>query len=365
MSDQNLKHTPLKARHEDLGAKMVPFAGWLMPVQYQGLREEHLKVRSDVGLFDVSHMGEIRVKGPKALETTQWLTSNDVGKLESGKAQYSLFINESGGVVDDLIVYCLKKNEDYLLCVNAANTDKDWDFVQKYNRGADIENQSLQWGQIAVQGPKALSLLEELFPGVSELKGFELQEMKWQRANCIVARTGYTGEDGAEIFVPWEQTRNLWDELLEKGKSFGVTPVGLGARDTLRTEMKYPLYGHELSDEMNPYSAGLGWVIKPDAKDFVGKSELLEGKKKALQTKLVGFLMKDRGIARAGYPIVNADGQALGMVTSGTPSPSLAENIGIGYVPKSLSEEGSEIFVEIRGRKVKAQVVKTPFVSRD
>lgn len=365
MSDENLKHTPLKARHEDLGAKMVPFAGWLMPVQYQGLREEHLKVRSDLGLFDVSHMGEIRVKGPKALETVQWLTSNDVGKLESGKAQYSLFINEKGGVVDDLIVYCLKKNEDYLLCVNAANTDKDWEFVQKYNRGAEIENESSKWGQIAVQGPKAISLLEELFPGVSELKGFELREVNWQGTGCIVARTGYTGEDGAEIFVPWNKTQALWDELLEKGKPFGVTPVGLGARDTLRTEMKYPLYGHELSDEMNPYSAGLGWVIKPDAKDFVGKTELLEGKKKALQTKLVGFIMKDKGIARAGYPIVDAGGQAVGVVTSGTPSPSLAENIGIGYVPKSLSEEGAEIFVEIRGRKVKAQVVKTPFVLRE
>jgi aminomethyltransferase len=364
-SNETLKFTPLKSRHEELGAKMVPFAGWLMPVQYQGLRDEHMKVRSSVGLFDVSHMGEIRVKGPKALGTCQWLTSNDVSKLESGQAQYSLFINENGGVVDDLIVYCLKKNEDYLLCVNAANTDKDWAFVQKHNQGAEIENQSLQWGQIAVQGPKAISLLDQIFPETTALKGFELRSYQFQGVTCLVARTGYTGEDGAEVFVPWDQTVALWNELLEKGQDFGVTPVGLGARDTLRTEVKYPLYGHELGDHLNPYSAGLGWVIKPDAKDFVGKDRLLEGKKQALLTKLIGFVMKDKAIARAEYPIVDAQGAPLGVVTSGTPSPSTAENIGIGYVPKDFAAEGSEIFIEIRGRKVKAQVVKTPFVSKE
>lgn len=367
MSDQveNLKETPLKARHESLGAKMVPFAGWLMPVQYQGLREEHLKVRSHVGLFDVSHMGEIRVRGDKALQMVQWVTSNDVSKLENGQAQYSLFVNENGGVVDDLIVYCVEKNKDYLLCVNAANTDKDWAFVQKHNQGATLENQSSQWGQIAIQGPKAIELLERIFPKISLVKVFEFNSYSFGGADCLVARTGYTGEDGAEVFVPWELTLKLWDELLEKGQDLGVAPIGLGARDTLRTEVKYPLYGHELNDEMNPYSAGLGWVIKPDAKDFVGKEKLLENKKQALQTKLVGFVMKDRGIARAEYPIVDEAGSRLGVVTSGTPSPSTAENIGIGYVPKAFSEVGSEIFIEIRGRKVKAQVVKTPFVSKD
>jgi len=336
-----------------------------MPVQYQGLKEEHLNVRSNVGLFDVSHMGEIRVQGPKALVTCQWLTSNDVSRLDSGQAQYSLFINEEGGVVDDLIVYCLVKDQDYLLCVNAANTDKDWAFVQKHNQGAQIENQSLQWGQIAVQGPKALELLDRVCGGkISELPSFSLKSVEWEGSTLLVARTGYTGEDGAEIFVPWNSAPALWKSLMTEGETFGVCPVGLGARDTLRTEMKYPLYGHELSDEMNPYSAGLGWVIKPEAKDFVGREKLLEGKKSALSQKLVGFLMRDRGIARAGYPILNADGESVGVVTSGTPSPSLAENIGIGYVPKALSTEGSEIFVEIRGRKVKAQVVKTPFISK-
>lgn len=344
---------------------MVPFAGWLMPVQYVGLREEHLNVRSRVGLFDVSHMGEIRLKGSQSLSAAQKLTSNDVSRLESGQAQYSLLVNEKGGVVDDLIVYCVSKNEDYLLCVNAANTDKDWAFIQKHNPGALIENESAKWGQIAVQGPEALNLLRELFPWVDELSGFSFRSVGWMGQECLVARTGYTGEDGAEIFVPWELALNLWEALLEKGKPFGVMPIGLGARDTLRTEAKYPLYGHELNDELNPYSAGLGWVIKPEAKDFIGKECLLNGKKQALQTKLVGFVMKERGIARAGYPILDAEGQSLGVVTSGTPSPSLAENIGIGYVPKSFAEVGSEIFVEIRGRKVKAQVVKTPFVVKE
>ncbi len=371
MTDQNpldnssLRSTPVKSAHIRLGAKMVPFAGWEMPVQYQGLREEHLKVRSDIGLFDVSHMGEIRLKGENALKTVQWLTTNDASRLETGRAQYTLFLNENGGVVDDLIVYCLKKNEDYLLCVNAANTDKDWEFVKKHNQGAIIENESLKWGQIAIQGPKAMTLLERFFPGASGVENFAVKEFRWKGVNCILARTGYTGEDGAEVFVPWDSTAELWEELLKKGEDLGVSPIGLGARDTLRTEMKYPLYGHELSDEMNPYSAGLGWVIKPDAKDFIGKASLLEGKKKALETKLIGFVMKDKGIARAGYSIVDAEGRSLGVVTSGTPSPSTAENIGIGYVPKSLSEVGSEIFVEIRGRKVKAQVVKTPFVEKE
>jgi len=365
MADQNLSETPLRHSHERLGAKMVPFAGWLMPVQYQGLREEHEIVRARVGLFDVSHMGEIRVSGPNALASVQWLTTNDVGKLQEGQAQYSLFLNENGGVVDDLIVYCLKKNEDYLLCVNAANTDKDWAFVQKHNRGAVLENQSRQWGQIAVQGPRAVELLEKIFPGFSACAGFSLLKADFEGASCLAARTGYTGEDGGEVFVPWDKTEKLWEKLLELGAPLGVSAIGLGARDTLRTEAKYPLYGHELNDEMNPYSAGLGWVIKPDAKDFVGKEKLLEGKKQALQTKLVGFVMKEKGIARAGYPLLDADGQNVGVVTSGTPSPSTAENIGIGYVPKELAEVGTEIFVEIRGRKVKAQVVKTPFVSKN
>lgn len=356
--------TPLKEAHELLGGKMVPFAGWLMPVQYKGLREEHMNVRSNVGLFDVSHMGEIRLKGPNALKTAQWVTSNDVGKLESGEAQYSLFINEQGGVVDDLIVYCLKKNEDYLLCVNAANKDKDWAWVKKHNQGADIADESSQWGQIAVQGPKAIELLDMVFGDVSGLKSFSVRSFDFQGVNCLVARTGYTGEDGAEVFVPWESTKALWNLLMEKGKSLNVMPIGLGARDTLRTEMKYPLYGHELNDELNPYSAGLGWVIKPKEKDFLGKNALLEGKNKAMEQKLVGFVVQDKAIARAGYPLVDANGKNIGLVTSGTPSPSLGQNIGVAYVNKEFAAEGAEFFVEIRGRKVKSQVVKTPFVSR-
>jgi len=361
----SLKATPLKDQHVALGAKMVDFAGWYMPVEYVGLRQEHLACRSAIGLFDVSHMGELRVRGPKALETVEWLTSNQVSRLQNGQAQYSLLTNFEGGIVDDLIVYCLEKGTDYLLCVNASNTDKDFAWAVKNNRGAEVTNESPQWGQIAVQGPRAMDLLAEVCgPEVKNIPSFEFRKMPFRGSDLLVARTGYTGEEGAEIFVPSANSVSLWVELCEKGKRWGATPVGLGARDTLRTEMKYPLYGHEIDDTTNPYSAGLGWVVKPEQKDFIGRDKILAGKEQALRRRLVGFKMVDRGIARQGYKLFSPSNEEIGFVTSGTPSPSLGENIGVGYVARELSDPGQRLNVEIRGRMVQAEVVPTPFVKR-
>jgi aminomethyltransferase len=368
-TDQTNK-TPLNENHKRRGAKMVSFAGWEMPIQYTQLKEEHHCVRNQVGLFDVSHMGEIRFKGDLALTTLQWLTTNDVSKLEAGQAQYSLLPNASGGLVDDIIVYCLSKNSDYLVCVNASNKDKDFDWMVKNNKGAEIVDESSQWGQIAVQGPKAHELLNAVFnESFESVKNFSVlgrsfKNHKGQPVEIILATTGYTGERGAEIFVPWSETESLWDLLLEKGAPLGVQPIGLGARDTLRTEMKYSLYGHEINDELNPYAAGLGWAIKPDAKDFMGRTQILKHKEQGLAQKLVGFRMLEKGIPRETYKLLSKGGSPTGWVTSGTHSPTLDAPIGIGYVKTQDAELGTEIMVDIRGRQVKAQICKTPFIQK-
>ena len=362
---EKLKTTPLKEEHEKLGARMVDFAGWLMPVQYEGLMEEHKNVRENCGLFDVSHMGEIRVKGSKSLETLQWLTTNDVSKLQQGDAQYSLYPNENGGIVDDLFIYCIDPNKEYLLCVNASNADKDFEFMQKNNKGAEITNESAKWGQIAVQGPKAMGLIRDCFgPGAVELQRNQFREFSYNKSRVLVARTGYTGEDGVEIFVPTEVTAKLWQELFARGRPYGAKPIGLGARDTLRTEMKYSLYGHEIDDTTNPFEAGLGWVVKPEAKDFLGKVPMMAVKERGLTKKLVGFELIDKGIPRQGYGLFSFDNEAIGTVTSGTMSPSSGASIGIGYVDMRFAAEGTEFAVDIRGRKTRAKVVKTPFVRR-
>lgn len=368
MDTQVIKKTSLNDNHKKLGARMVSFAGWEMPIQYSQLKEEHHAVRTAVGLFDVSHMGEIRFKGPEALSTLQWLTTNDVSKLDNGQAQYSLLPNATGGLVDDIIVYCLEKNSDYLVCVNASNKDKDYDWMKKNNRGALITDESSQWGQIAVQGPKAFTLLNLVFTENFEtVKPFSVLNRKFTNSSgnsieVLIATTGYTGERGAEIFVPWDQAPSLWELLLEKGQNLGVKPIGLGARDTLRTEMKYSLYGHEINDEINPYESGLGWVIKPEAKDFMGRTAIINGKEKGLSKKLIGLTMLDKGIPRENYLLFSKDGTQTGWITSGTHSPSLDAPIGIGYVNLKDAAIGTEILVDIRGRKVRAQVCKTPFV---
>lgn len=358
-----LKSTVLRSVHEKLGARMVDFAGWYMPVQYEGLKEEHMNTRINVGLFDVSHMGEFRVTGPKSLESLQWMTTNDVAKLQAGEAQYSLFPNIGGGIVDDLIVYCVKPGEDYLLCVNAANIEKDFAYVNVQNRGAQISNESSRWSQIAVQGPKALALLTRVVSGdIEKMPAFTHRLFPFQASQVIVARTGYTGEDGAEVFVPNEKAVALWNDLMERGQDLGVKPVGLGARDTLRTEMKYSLYGHEIDDSTNPYEAGLCWVVKPLKKEFLGKGLMVAARDAGLKRKLVGFSLSDRGIPRQGYGLLSFDNKEIGRVTSGTLSPSLNQPIGIGYVDVAFAEIGSEFNVDIRGRGAKARVVQTPFV---
>ena len=361
----SIKSTPLRDEHIALSAKMVDFAGWYMPVEYAGLRAEHLNVRSNVGLFDVSHMGEVRIRGPQALATVEWLTSNFAGRLENGQAQYSLLTNPDGGLVDDLIVYCVEKGQDYLLCVNASNTDKDFAWMVKNNRGAEIVNESSLWGQIAVQGPKAMQLAERVLgEEVGKIPSFEFRGLKFGGSTVLAARTGYTGEDGVEIFVPAAKTVELWRCLMQEGADLGVQPIGLGARDTLRTEMKYPLYGHEIDDTTNPYAAGLGWVVKPEKKDFIGRAAILAGKEKGLPRKLIGFKMRERGIPRQGYKLFSLEGAEVGHVTSGTPSPSTGDNIGVAYLDKKLAAEGTVFNVDIRGRMVQAEVVATPFVNR-
>jgi aminomethyltransferase len=363
MSQASPRKTPLCDEHIRLGAKMVDFAGWSMPVQYIGLKEEHLNVRKHVGLFDVSHMGEIRVKGPKALETLEWLTTNDVSKLEKNEAQYNLLPNEQGGLVDDIYVYCLEKNADYLVCVNAANTDKDWAWFQKNNRGADITDESSRWAQIAVQGPKAPQLMEQVTGlKVTEMKRNQVSRGHFQGAEIIVASTGYTGEKGGEIFVETSGAVALWRALLEKGKALNVMAIGLGARDTLRTEMKFSLYGHEIDDQSNPFEAGLGWVVKPAKKDFIGKAAMMAVKEKGPKQALVGFKMIEKGIPRQGYDLYSPAGEKIGRTASGTLSPCLDVGIGIGYVAAPYASVGTEILVDIRGRKIKAQVCPTPFV---
>lgn len=364
MSNTSQK-TPLFDEHVKLGARLVDFAGWMMPVQYVGLKEEHAHTRTEVGLFDVSHMGEIRVKGPKAVETLQWLTTNDVSTLKQGQAHYSLLPNNQGGLVDDIFIYCLEKNADYLVCVNASNKDKDFAWMTKNNKGADITDESSQWGQIAIQGPKALQLCDQIFAPikVSEMDRNQIKVGKFKNHKVMIATTGYTGEKGCEVFVEAVGTAELWQALLGD-KTVTAKAIGLGARDSLRTEMKFSLYGHEIDDTTNPYEAALGWVIKPNAKDFLGKDTILKGKEGGLKRKLVGFKMLERGIPRQGYEIKKENGEKIGVVTSGTHSPTLDEPIGIAYVETLFSPEGSNFFVDIRGKLVKACVVKTPFVNK-
>lgn len=360
---EDIKKTPMFNSHVERGGKMVAFAGWEMPVTFEGIKQEHSHVRTKLGLFDVSHMGEIRVRGRDSLKTLQWTTTNDVSKLEEGQAQYTLFPNEKGGVVDDLIVYCIKPGEDYLLCVNAANTDKDFKYLTENNRGAVIENESSQWGQMAIQGPEAIEAIEKVTgTKFSDCPSFNFVSWTYKDQQCYIARTGYTGEDGAEIFVPWEIAGDLWKEFLETCPE--AMPIGLGARDTLRTEMRYPLYGQDISDETNPYESGLGWVVKPDKGDFLGKSEMVALKEKGIKRKLVGLSIEGRGIARAGYKVFSFDNEELGNITSGTLSPSLNKAIAIAYISKAQAEVGAKVQVQIHNKMVEAEIVKTPFYKK-
>ncbi len=363
-----LQRTPLYEEHVRLGGRIVDFAGWEMPVEFEGLRAEHHRVRKQVGLFDVSHMGEIRFEGPEALNSLQWMTSNDVSKVAEGCAQYTLLMNDKGGVVDDLIIYCVKAGTEYLAVVNAANIEKDFEWMNAHNKGAKITNESDQWAQIAVQGPSAIELVSRVFSAhggdvLKTLAPFHFLNVKHEGEPVIACTTGYTGEVGFELLIAAQKAVGLWRKLLEVGEEFGCAPIGLGARDTLRTEMKYSLYGHEIDDTTSPIEAGLGWVVKPKKGDFIGRGPITQVLESGPKRKLVGFKMVDKGIPRAEYELLSFDKNKIGKVTSGTLSPTLNESIGIGYVGLEFAAEGTEIFVDIRGRPSRAKVVKTPFVS--
>ena len=361
----DLKSTALEQIHIALGAKMVPFAGYNMPVQYSGLRQEHAAVRQGAGMFDVSHMGEFFVEGPDAIPFLQKVTSNDVSKLLPGKIQYSCFPNEQGGIVDDLLVYCFSE-EHFLLVVNASNMDKDWNHLQNYTSGFEVElsNQSDDYSLLAVQGPKATEILQTLTQvNLNEIRYYNFLIGRIAGIEeVIISATGYTGAGGFELYVPNEHAAKLWNSVIEAGEPYGLLPAGLGARDTLRLEMGMCLYGNDIDDTTSPLEAGLGWITK-FSKDFISSQTFAKQKEEGLSKKLVGFEMIDRGIPRHGYEIAK-NGKVVGRVTSGTSIPSTEKNIGMGYVPIELSAEGSEFDVLIRNKSIKAQVVKLPFYKK-
>lgn len=358
-----MKNTALSQTHENLGAKMVPFAGYNMPVSYEGVNAEHETVRKAVGVFDVSHMGEFLISGPNALGLIQKVTSNDASKLTIGRAQYSCFPNETGGIVDDLIVYKLKE-EQYLLVVNASNIEKDWEHISKYNAdfNAEMRNLSEDYSLLAIQGPKAVEAMQSLTSiDLSAIKFYHFEVADFAGIEyVIISATGYTGSGGFEIYCKNSEVQQIWDKVFEAGADFGIKPIGLAARDTLRLEMGYCLYGNDINDGTSPIEAGLGWITK-FTKDFVNSEALEKERQHGPEKKLIAFELDERGIPRQGYDIVDGQGKKMGMVTSGTMSPSLGKGIGLGYVPTVFSEIGSKINIQIRKNAVPATVVKLPF----
>ncbi len=357
-----MKNTALTEKHISLGAKMVPFAGYNMPVQYEGINAEHAVVRNAVGVFDVSHMGEFIFKGENALDLIQRVTSNDAAKLYDGKIQYSYLPNETGGIVDDLLVYRIDE-KSYMLVVNASNIEKDWNWIQKFNtKGVEVHNISEKTSLLAVQGPKAADALQSLTDiDLASMEYYTFKKGKFAGVdNVLISSTGYTGAGGFEIYFDNEHADQIWDAIFKSGAEFGIKPIGLGARDTLRLEMGFCLYGNDIDDTTSPIEAGLGWVTK-FTKEFTNSAGLLAEKEAGVANKLVGFEMIERGIPRHDYVVVDEQGNKIGRVTSGTQSPSLQKAIGIAYVAKEFSKEGTEIFIEIRNNKVKAKIVKFPF----
>lgn len=359
----DLKYIPLNDLHAKLGGKMVPFAGYNMPVRYSSDIEEHMAVRNGVGVFDVSHMGEFTVKGPQALDLIQRVTSNDASKLVDGQAQYSCLPNETGGIVDDLIVYKIKDN-DYLIVVNASNIEKDWNWISKFNtKGAEMKNISNDICLFAVQGPKAAGVLQKLTKtDLSTIKyyHFAIGEFAGVK-DVVISNTGYTGAGGFEIYVNKQYAEKVWNDIFEAGKDENIKPIGLGARDTLRLEMGFCLYGNDIDDTTSPLEAGLGWITK-FTKDFTNSAAIKKQKEEGVSKKLVGFKMVDKGIPRHDYSIKDATGNVIGKVTSGTMSPVLGIGIGLGYVATANAAVGSDIYIDVRGRALKAQVSKLPLI---
>jgi len=358
-----VKKVPLNDLHEKLGAKIVPFAGYDMPVRYSSDIEEHMTVRNDVGVFDVSHMGEFTIKGEKALDLIQQVTSNDASKLVNGQAQYSCLPNDTGGIVDDILVYKIKDN-DYLLVVNASNIEKDWNWISKHNtQGAELKNISDELCLFAVQGPKAVAVLQKLTKAdLSSIKYYHFAVGEFAGvADVIMSNTGYTGAGGFEIYVKNAHAEKVWNAIFDAGKGEGIKPIGLGARDTLRLEMGFCLYGNDIDDTTSPLEAGLGWITK-FTKAFTNSESLKKQKEDGVKRKLVGFKMVDRGIPRHDYEIKDAFGKPIGKVTSGSMSPLLGIGIGLGYVTLEHANPDSEIFIDVRGRNLKAQVSKLPLI---
>lgn len=357
-----MKRTPLYDRHRALGARFVEFSGWEMPLQYSSIIDEHHAVRRGAGLFDVSHMGEIEIRGPRALATAQRLTVNDVSRLHDGQAQYSLLCLPTGGIVDDVMVHRIDA-EHILICVNATNIEKDLEWIRNHAGGAEVVDRSPDYAQLALQGPRSTDTLQKLTPlGLAGVPRFALAATTIAGRRVLLARTGYTGEDGWEIYCAPAGACALWDAILEAGA--GVVPAGLGARDTLRLESALPLYGHELDETTTPFEARLGWVVRLSKGDFIGREALARQKQQGVTRQLVGFQIGERGIARQGHALF-ADDNRIGTVTSGTMSPTLGKAIGLGYVASQYAEIGTALFVDVRGRRLAAEVVRLPFYRRE
>lgn len=362
---ENIKKIQLNDLHVALGGKMVPFAGFNMPVRYSSDTEEHHTVRQGVGVFDVSHMGEFKVTGPKALDLIQKVTSNDASKLVIGQAQYSCFPNETGGIVDDLIVYKFGE-EDYMLVVNASNIEKDWNWINKHNdMGATLENISDSISLFAIQGPKAIDAVQSLTSvNLSDIKFYHFKVGDFAGVqDVIISGTGYTGAGGFEVYVKNEDAEKVWNAVFEAGKPFDIKPIGLGARDTLRLEMGYCLYGNDINDETSPIEAGLGWITK-FTKDFINSENLKKQKEEGVSRKLIGFILQEKGIPRGHYPIVNLEGEQIGEVTSGTMTPSMGVGIGMGYVRSEYAAPGTEIAITVRNKNLLAKVEKFPLYKK-
>lgn len=359
-----LLNTPLNAVHRASGAKMVDFGGWDMPVEYKGVLDEHRAVRHTAGLFDVSHMGEIEIRGPQALELVQYVTVNDAAKLKTGQAQYSALLYGHGGFVDDILVHKVADNH-YFLCVNASNQDKDYAHIVTQNRlETAVENAGLRYAQLAIQGPLATAILQKLTPAnLAEIRRYHFVDGQISGVQARIARTGYTGEDGWEIYISPNRAERLWSEILESGNDYGIQPCGLGARNTLRLEAAMALYGHEIDATITPWEAGLDWIVKLDKGDFLGREALMKQKERGITRQLAGFEMKGRGIARDGYEIL-ADGVGVGWVTSGGPAPALNKNIGMCMLPLHLSGPGNLLEISVRGRGVEAVTIPMPFYKR-
>ena len=357
-----IKRTPLYHRHEELEASMTDFGGWEMPVEYEGIIEEHRNVRKNCGLFDVSHMGEIFLTGERAADCADYLLTNSIADMSAGTVVYSPMCYEHGGVVDDLMIYRMAEDE-FLLVVNAANREKDFEWIkEKSFTDVEVDDRTEEYALLALQGPAAEETLDPLADcDLGEIKPFQFSQGEISGVDTIISRTGYTGEDGFELYFAAEEAENVWQQIMEAGESHDIQPAGLGARDTLRLEKTLCLYGHELSEEIHPLMANLSWTVDFDGGDFIGREALVEIREEGYEKELAGFIVRDRGIARNGYAVFSGD-KEIGEVTSGSYSPSLEENIGLAYIDKDYSEAGKEIEIEVRGRSLAAEIVETPFI---